>query len=73
MIGSYFGLALAFRTAAGEVIALSQPVIAVICWIEKVYVADEHLRGKFIYTFKIKKQNKKAKQNLSVLLNTRQK
>lgn len=40
---SYFGLAFTFLALAGEEIRLSQPVVAVICWIKKVYVADEHL------------------------------
>lgn len=43
-MGSYFGLAFTFLAVTGEVIRLSQPVVAVICWIEEVYVADEQLQ-----------------------------
>lgn len=41
---SHHGPALALLTLTGEVIRLSQPVVAVFCWIEDVDVADEHLR-----------------------------
>lgn len=44
-IGSYFGLGFTFLAVTGEVVGLSQPQIAVICWVEEVYVADEHLEG----------------------------
>ncbi len=40
---SYLGLAFTFLAVTCEVIGLSQPVVAVVCWIEEVYVADEHL------------------------------
>lgn len=40
---SYTGLGFAFLALTGEVIELSQPVVTVVCWIEEVYVADEHL------------------------------
>lgn len=41
---SHHGPAFALLTLAGEIIGLSQPVVAVFCWIEDVDVADEHLR-----------------------------
>lgn len=40
---SYHGLAFTFLALTGKVIGLSQPAVAVICWIKEVYVADEHL------------------------------
>lgn len=40
---SYLGFAFTFLAVTGEVIGLSQPVVAVVCCIEEVYVADEHL------------------------------
>ena len=42
-MGSYFGPAFTFLAVTGEVIRLSEHVVAVICWVEEVYVADEHL------------------------------
>lgn len=40
---SYHGLARTFLAVTGEKIGFSQPVVAVLCRIKKVYVADEHL------------------------------
>ena len=67
LIRSYFGLAVAFQAAAGEVIVASQPDIAVISRIEKVDVGDEHLGGKFTRKH-ILNQNKAFSQSLEVLL-----
>lgn len=47
---SYLGLVFAFLALTGEVIGLSQPVVAVVCWIEEVYVADEHLEGEITHS-----------------------
>lgn len=41
---SHHGPAFALLTLTGEIIRLSQPVVAVFRWIEDVDVADEHLR-----------------------------
>ena len=43
IVVSYLGLCLTFLAVTGEVVRLSQPVVAVVCWIEQVDVADEHL------------------------------
>lgn len=41
---SYFGLGFTFLTITAEVIGLPQPVVAIICWVKEVDVADEHLQ-----------------------------
>lgn len=43
---SYHWLAFTLLTLTGEIIRLSQPVVAIFCGIQRVYVADEHLREK---------------------------
>lgn len=42
--GTYFGLAFTFLAFTCEIVGLSEPGVAIICWIEQVYVADEHLQ-----------------------------
>lgn len=43
LLASYLGLRFTFLAVAGEIVGLSQPVVAVVRWVEEVYVADEHL------------------------------
>lgn len=45
VLRSYHRPAGAFLTLTGEVIGVSQPAVAVVCRVEDVYVADEHLEA----------------------------